>query len=40
MSVFMERSIREADRVLVICTDRYCYKARGRVGAYYREGDR
>ncbi|EHD1548114.1 TIR domain-containing protein, partial [Escherichia coli] len=32
MSVFMERSIREADRVLVICTDRYCYKARGRVG--------
>lgn len=32
MSVFMERSIREADRVLVICTENYCTKARNRAG--------
>lgn len=32
MSVFMERSIREADRVLVICTEQYCHKARNRFG--------
>jgi hypothetical protein len=32
MSVFMENSIREADRVLVICTDQYCHKARARAG--------
>jgi len=32
MSVFMERSIREADRVLVICSANYCRKARERVG--------
>lgn len=32
LGAFMERSIREADRVLVICTEAYVEKARNRMG--------